>query len=290
MYTAQFEYHRPDTMVDALMLLNSYGDEAKLLAGGHSLIPLLKLRFAQPGHLIDIRRLDDLRGISLAGTVLTIGAATTHAEIARSSEVRARLPVLAETAALIGDPQVRNLGTIGGSLAHADPSADLPAVLLALDGEILLARATGARTVKAKDFFIGLLTTAMQPGELMTAVRFPVPQGKTGAAYEKHAHPASRYAVVGIAAVVTLADDGTIERARIAITGAGTHVVRATAVETALAGKAPTASALAGAAQAAPDGIDLRSDAQGPAEYKAQLVRVRTARALERAAQRALTA
>jgi carbon-monoxide dehydrogenase medium subunit len=217
-------------------------------------------------------------------------AATTHAEIARSADVRASLPVLAETAALIGDPQVRNLGTIGGSLAHADPSADLPAVLLAVDGEIVLARAGGARTTKAKDFFTGLLTTTMQPDELMTAVRFPIPQGRTGAAYEKHAHPASRYAVVGVAAVVTLADDGTIESARVAITGAGTHVVRATGVENALAGKAPSAAALAGAAQSAPDGIDLRSDSQGPPEYKAQLVRVRTARALARAAQRAATA
>jgi carbon-monoxide dehydrogenase medium subunit len=282
MYPASFEYHRAGTADEAIGLLTRYGEDAKLLAGGHSLLPLLKLRLAEPKHLIDVGRIPGLAGINRAGDALLIGAMTTHAEIARSSLIGSAIPALAEAASLIGDPQVRNAGTIGGSLAHADPAADLPAVMLALDAEITARGPRGERTVPAAAFFVDLLTTALAPDELLTHVRVAVPPRGTGTAYEKFPHPASRFAIVGVAAAIGVTG-GRVSHARVAITGVGPKASRASAVENALVGKAPDTPTLDAAAAHAADGIEFRSDLQGTAEYKASLVQTFTRRALRRA-------
>jgi aerobic carbon-monoxide dehydrogenase medium subunit len=282
MYPAPFDYHRARTTDEAIELLGRYGADAKLLAGGHSLIPLLKLRFAQPKYLIDVAGIAELSGIAEVDHALVIGATTTHAEISRSPIVRAAIPMLAEAAGLIGDPQVRNAGTIGGSLAHADPAADLPAAMLALDAEITARGSYGERTIPASAFFVDLLTTALAPNEVLTHVRVPLPPPGSGSAYEKYAHPASRYAIVGAAAVVGLAGE-RVSYARVAITGVGPKAVRATAVEAALAGKFPDPATVDAAAALASQGIELRQDLQGSEEYKASLVRSFTRRALTRA-------
>lgn len=289
MYAAPFEYHTASTVEEALELLTRLGEEAKLLAGGHSIIPLMKLRFAEPPHLIDIRRITELTGIREEADALVIGAATTHRTLETSALVRGKLPVLAEAAGLIGDPQVRNMGTLGGSLAHADPAADLPAVLLALEAQVMAVGSAGERSIPAHECFTGLMETALGPAEILKEVRFPLPPARSGAAYEKRPHPASRYALAGVAAVLTLDADGRVERARVGITGLSTRAVRAAAVEQAVVGAADDA-ALAAAAERAAEGLTLRADLQGPVAYKAQLARVYTERALVRARARAAAA
>jgi len=204
MYPAPFEYHRAASVDEALALLAQFGDDSKLIAGGHSLLPVMKLRFSQPAHLIDIRRVTELAGIREEGGALRIGATTTHAAIAGSDVIRYRAPVLAEAAGRIGDAQVRNMGTIGGSLAHADPGADLPAVTLALGAEIRAVGGRGARTISIDDFFTGMFSSALAPDEVLVEVRVPFMPADTGGAYEKYPDPASGYAVVGVAAVVTM--------------------------------------------------------------------------------------
>jgi carbon-monoxide dehydrogenase medium subunit len=286
-YPAPFDYHAPTSVGDALQLLAQYGDDAKLLAGGHSLIPILKLRFAQPAHLIDVRRIPGLAGIREDGDAVVIGATTTHRAVERSALLQRVLPMLPETASHIGDPQVRNLGTIGGSLAHADPGADLPAVMLALGAELRTASARGGRAIAADDFFIGLMTSALEPDELLTEVRIPAARGRVGGAYEKHAHPASRYALVGVAALVTLGDDGRVAAARVALTGVGERPTRAPAAERALAGQTADAAAYERAAEAAAQELEPRADLQGSVEYKRNLARVCIRRALTRAVERA---
>lgn len=288
MHTASFEYHRAGSIDEALALLTAHGDDAKLLAGGHSLIPVMKLRFARPGHLIDIRKVADLTGIRTADGMLVVGAATTHARIERSEIVRGLRPVLAETAALIGDPQIRNMGTIGGSLAHADPAADFPAVMLALGAELRAVGPEGERTIPADEFFQGLMMTSLGPTEILKEVRIPLPGPRTGEAYAKHPHPASRFAVVGVAAEVSLDDDGRIAKAMVGITGLDTRARRARAVEDALHGvEVGDAEAIRAAADRAPEGLSLQADRQGPIEYKEQLARTYTRRAVERALERA---
>jgi aerobic carbon-monoxide dehydrogenase medium subunit len=287
MYSAPFEYHRAGSVDEAVALLGQYGDDAKLLAGGHSLIPLLKLRFARPGHLIDVRRIPGFSGIREDGNAIVIGAGTTHRQIATSSVLWSTLPIVAEAAAIIGDPLVRNMGTIGGSLAHADPGADLPAVMLAADGELVLAGPAGRRSVKADEFFVGLLTTAMQPNEVLTEIRIPVPAARTGGAYEKFPHPASRYAVVGAAAAVRLGDASVATQVRVAVTGLGTHAFRATAVEQAIKGRAPNEAVLSTAAGRVVEGVELRADSTFDAEYRRELAAVYVKRALVRALERA---
>ncbi len=286
MYPAPFEYHRAASAQDAVALLGKYGDEAKLLAGGQSLLPLMKLRFAQPRHLIDVRRIQGLSGIREEKGMLVVGAATPYATLAASALVQAKLPMLSEAAAQIGDPQVRNMGTLGGSLAHADPAGDLPAVALALAAEIAALGPRGARTVHADDFFVELMTTALAPDELLTEVRFPLPPAGSGGAYEKYPNPASRYALVGVAAQLTVAG-GKVTAARVATTGLATKPLRALAVEAALQGKAADAASLAAAAEKATDGLKLRAAAQMPDAYRRSLAVTFTARALTRAAKRA---
>ena len=289
MYPAPFEYHTPGTVDEAVSLLKQHGDDAKVLAGGHSLLPLMRLRFAQPGHLVDLRKISGLSGIREIDGGVLIGATTTHRMLETSAVLMRRIPILPEAARLIGDALVRNRGTIGGSLAHADPGADLPAVILALGAELTVVGQKGTRTIKCESFFTGVLTTALAPEEVITEIRIPdLPPG-TGTAYAKHPHPASRFAVVGVAAVLTL-DGKTIRHARVAITGVADHAVRATAVENALTGQGAGDEALSAAAAHAADGLELRGDSQGPPEYKKALVTRYTLTALTRAAARAVRA
>lgn len=283
MFPAPFEYHRASSVKDALSLLDRFGDDAKLLAGGHSLLPMMKLRLAQPAHLIDLGGIRELAFIREEAGKIVIGAAATHNQLETSELVRAKLGLLAECAAAIGDVQVRNRGTIGGSLAHADPAADYPAGVLTLDAEIKLENASGTRNVKASDFFVDLLTTAIKPGEILTQVSFIPQSPATGYAYVKHPQPASGFAIVGVAAMLKLDARGNCESARVAVTGLGAKAFRAKAVETALAGKAPSAEAIATAAAHAADGVDSMSDIHASADFRAELARVYTRRAFEQA-------
>jgi aerobic carbon-monoxide dehydrogenase medium subunit len=287
MYSAPFEYHAPATLSEAIALLGRYGDEAKVLAGSQSLIPLMKLRLAQPAHLVDLRKVDGLTGVREAQGALFVGALTTHAAMGASEVVRSRLPMVAEAANQIGDAQVRNLGTIGGSLAHADPSADWPAVLMALDATVVVAGPRGERTLKVQDLITGPLSTVLENGELLTQVKIPLPPTRTAGAYEKLPNPASRFAIVGVAAEVSLDARNTVQWSRIAITGLAPKVTRATAVEEALQGKPADAAAVKGAAGHAAHGLELRADLTGSAAYKAQLASVYTERAVLRAISRA---
>ena len=283
MYPAQFEYHTPGSVREVLELLGRHKDDAKLLAGGHSLLPAMKLRLSQPKHLLDLRKVPGLTGIKEDSGMLVIGAMTTHFAVESSPLVKSKCPVLAATAGLIGDPMVRNMGTIGGSLAHADPAADYPAAIIALGAEMVAEGPKGKRTIKADDFFKGLLTTAIAPDEILTEVRVPVCGPKVGCAYLKFPHPASRFAVVGVAAVLTV-DGGRVAKAGVGITGAGTKAVRAKGVEAGLSGKALDAATIQAAADKAPDGVDVQADLQGSVEYKQHLLKVFARRSIEAAA------
>jgi carbon-monoxide dehydrogenase medium subunit len=285
-HASPFEYHRPANLAEAIALLGELGDDAKVIAGGQSLVPLLCMRFAQPRHLIDIRRIGSIGRIREERDALVVGAAVTHATIERSALVRSRMPILSEVAGMIGDPAVRNMGTIGGNLALADPASDWPAVTLALGADVAVAGAQGERRIAASRFSRGLLVTAIEPTEMMTSIRFPVPPLRTGSAYAKHAHPASRFAICGVAALITLDDAGLISRARIAITGLGQTPGRAAAAEEALLYRRPEAAVIEAAAALAANGLDLRADANGTVAYKSQLARVHTRRAIARALER----
>src|SRR6202790_2613266 len=236
MIPAAFEYHAPKTLEEALRLVERHGDEAKLLAGGHSLLPLMKLRLAAPRYVIDIGHLRGMSYIREENGQIAIGALTTHADIEQSALLASTCPLLPETAAQIGDVQVRNRGTIGGSLAHADPGADYPAAILALDAEIIAANTSGTRTIPARDFFVDMLTTQLHPGEILTQIRIVPRKPQSGAAYEKLHQPASGFAIVGAAANVLLAKGGKIEQAAVGITGLAAKAFRADAVERALTG------------------------------------------------------
>lgn len=290
MYPAPFEYHRAASVEDAIGLLQAYGDDAKLIAGGHSLLPVMKLRLAAPEHLIDISRIDGLRGVRDDGGSLVIGTLTTHQDIARNDLIRAQAPVLAETADLVGDRQVRNRGTIGGALAHADAAADYPAAILALEAELVATGPNGSRIIPASEFFLDLLTTALEPDEVLTEIRIPALPGQTGSSYLKLANQASGYAVVGVAAVITLVPDGTVASARIGITGTGAVASRATGSEDALQGQAPDDAAIQAAASLAADGIDPLSDLSASAEYRVAVTRGLAQRAIKAAVARAQSA
>ncbi len=286
MFPANFEYYAPSTVKEAVALLSQHKD-AKIIAGGHSLLPAMKLRLAQPAALVDIGKIPDLAGIKMGKDGMTIGALTTHVTIALSDEMRARCPALPEAASLIGDRQVRNRGTIGGSLAHADPAADYPAVMLALGAEIMVAGPNGERTIKAGDFFTGLMTTALASDEVITSIHIPAPQPHSGCAYVKFPHPASRYAMVGVCAWLSLDDKGACTKASIGITGAGPHAMRARDTEAELEGKFMDDAAISTAAAKAANGIDCTSDIHASADYRAHLVRVFTEKAVRAAAARA---
>jgi len=279
-----FDYSRATSIDDALAKLKAAGGAGKFIAGGHSLVPLMKLRLSEPQVLIDISRIPDLAGISEREGKIVIGAATVYRDVATSALLRERCPVLSDAAAEIGDPQVRNRGTIGGSVAHADPSADFPAVLLALDAEIHLKGSKGWRAVKAADFFQDLFTVNMAPDEIIANVQFsPV---KT-AAYAKLHQRASHYAIVGVAAALEVTA-GKIASARIGLTGAGSHAVRLTKTEQALTGQPLSKKTIEGAAKAAGlDPAEVNADIHASADYRLAMIPVFTRRALESAMARA---
>ena len=287
MFPAQITYHRAGSVAEAVQLLSD-NEGAKLLAGGHSLLPLMKLRLASPAVLVDIGRIEALKGISAGDGGLSIGALTTHAEIAASDLVRQHAPVLAEAAALVGDPAVRNRGTIGGSVSHADPASDQPTVLTALGATFNVTGPGGDRSIAAADFATGLLENALEENEVLTSVSAPsVPSG-SGSAYVKFPHPASRYAVVGVAAVLSVSG-GTCSAASVVVGGVEAKPARASSVEAALAGSDLSDGALDAAAAAVAG--DLNGDPMGDvfasAEYRRAMAAVYVRRALGAAASRA---
>ncbi len=284
---APFDYHPVQTVDEAIALLKEYGDEAKVLAGGHSLLPTMKLRLSQPSHLIDIGRISGLSYIREEGDAIAVGALTTYASMARSELLRHHFAALADAASVIGDQQVRNRGTLGGSAAHSDPAGDMPAIILALKAHIVVQSANGTRTIQADEFFIDTFTTALEPDEILTELRFKVLPAHTGTAYMKLENKASHYAVTGCAAVISLYDDGTCAAASVTITGASTKTVRANAVESALVGKKLDETSIAEAAQHATDGLELVEDIHGSKAYRGQMTVVLAKRAILKAVQRA---
>jgi carbon-monoxide dehydrogenase medium subunit len=286
MIPANFDYIAAKTLDEAISLLAKHKDDAKILAGGHSLLPAMKLRLMQPKVLIDLGRIRDLSYIKEEGGQIRIGAMTTHFQVEISDVLRRSCPLLPETATHLGDMQVRNKGTIGGSLAHSDPAADWPAAILALDAELIATSAQGDRVIKAADFFVEMLTTSLQPGEILREIRIPAAKGKSAQAYVKVRHPASGFAVVGVAVNLSI-DGGKCQSAGIGITGVSPKAYRATKVEAALKGNALDAKTLSAASAHAADGIDVNSDLYASAEYRKQLATVYTRRALEIAVGRA---
>jgi aerobic carbon-monoxide dehydrogenase medium subunit len=287
MFPASFGYVAARSVEEALQLLTQQGEDAKLLAGGHSLIPAMKLRLASPRTLIDLATIPGLRGVRIDGDTLVIGALTVHADLASSDLVRKRLPGLAEAASVIGDVQVRNRGTIGGSVAHADPAADLPVILTALNASFVLQSLSGKRAVVADDFFTDFYTTAMTAHEVLTEIRVPLPAAGSGTAYVKLPHPASGYVVVSAGVLITRQASGSCASARVALGGLGSGPVRARATETGLQGKSLTPEVIAAAAAKAIETADPVEDSYASAEYKRHVATVYTRRAIEVAAARA---
>ena len=284
MIPANFEYHAPETIESAIELIGKFADDCKILSGGHSLIPLLKLRLAAPAALIDIGRIKELDYIRVDGSTLRIGALSTHAAIAASDEIKKVCPLLSDTASHIGDPQVRNRGTIGGSITHNDPAADWPAAVHALNASIHLKSVHGARVVNAKDFFVGMLTSAARTGEIVTEISLELPTQPAASSYLKIAQPASGYAIVGVA-VQLEHSGGTVKSAGIGITGLATVAYRAGAAEAALNGKKLDASVIeAAAALADKEASDAMGDIHASGDYRRNLARVLTARAVKKAA------
>ena len=279
MIPATFDYVRPTTLDEALAALAG-NEDAKILAGGHSLIPAMKLRLAQPRTVIDISRLADLNYIREKNGIITLGAMLTHYEIESSSFLKDRCSLLPEVAAQIGDVQVRNRGTLGGSLVHSDPAADWPAPILALDAELEIAGPEGRRVVKASEFFVEMMQSAVQPNEILVEIR--VPTTAKSVAYVKFAQKASGFAIAGVAAVT----DKAGKSVRVGITGVAAKAYRATAVEEALQGAALTRDAIAAASEKAADGVETLNDIHASAEFRAHLAIVHTRRALEFAVER----
>jgi len=281
-----FEYHAVASVDEAVSLLGDLGDEAKVLAGGQSLIPLLALRLARPAHLVDINRVADLATVA-NGNSLVVGALVRHRVAERSSTVRSANPLVADALGLIGHVAIRNRGTIGGSTAHADPAAELPAVLLALDGEVEATSRRGVRRVQASDLFRGFLTTSLAPDELLTAVRFPAWPAGTGWSFQEFSRRSGDFAIAGAAVTVRLDASGLIGEARIALSGVASAPVRATGAEAALTGQPPSDEAWAAASEAAATGLEPPSDVHGSAAYRRHLVAALTRRALRQAHERA---
>lgn len=281
-----FDYHAPKTIPEALALLGQFGEEAKILSGGQSLLPLLKLRFAQPAHLIDIGRIPGLDYIKEEGGFLRIGALVREAALESSPLVTSKYPILTDTAAVIADPIVRNLATVCGNLAHGDPANDHPATMLALGAEVVATGDKGPRTIPVAQFFTGIFTTALQPGEVLTEIRIPVPPAGSGGAYVKLERKVGDFATAGAAAFLVL-KGGLVERAGIGITNAGPTPIKAEAAEKSLAGKKPDEAAFAEAGRLAAAATSPNPDRRGSTEYKKEMARILTIRALRKAAQRA---
>ncbi len=286
MIPTQFDYEAPATLDEAVQLLAQHPDEAKILAGGHSLIPAMKLRLAQPSLLIDIGRIRDLAYIRESNGQIHIGAMTTHYQLESNERLKEICPLLPECAAHIGDVQVRNKGTIGGSLVHADPAADWPAAILALDAEMVVISGQGERTVAASDFFVDMLTSALEPGEILREIRINTPPRGAGHAYTKMAHPASGFALVGCAVQLVRDSNGNCQSASVGVTGVASKAYRATGVESALGGQALDEQTIAAASLHAADNIDANADLFASADYRRHLAAIYTRRAIQAAATR----
>ncbi|MDR5698072.1 MAG: FAD binding domain-containing protein [Armatimonadota bacterium] len=281
-----FDYYDPRTLDQALDLLAEHGTDAKVLAGGQSLMPLLNMRLARPGVVVDLNRIAALAYVEVADDTLVVGAMTRQADAEASAEVGRHLPLLIETLRQVGHPPIRNRGTVGGSIAHADPAAELPALLLCLDGEVVAARRGARRTIRARDLFRTYLTTALDPEEILVEVRFPLPPAGTGGAFEELARRHGDYALVGVAATVRI-DDGRIVAARLAFAGCGPVPVTPTGIEGLLVGARPTEELWEVAARAAAEALQPDDDVHASGAYRRRAAAVLAARALRRAAQRA---
>ncbi|MBI4246590.1 MAG: xanthine dehydrogenase family protein subunit M [Candidatus Rokubacteria bacterium] len=287
MIPAPFEYHAPASLDEAIALLERHGEDAKVLSGGQSLIPMMKLRLASPPHVIDINRIPDLTYLREVDGALTIGALVRETDLEESDLVRVKYPVLHDACRHIADPVVRNLATICGNLAHGDPANDHPAVMLALGATMVVRGPRGRREVAASDFFTGLYATALAPDEILVEIRVPVPPPKSGGAYLKLERKVGDFATAAVAVQVTLGADGRIARAGIGLTNVGPTALKAVTAEAALAGRAPEAAAIKEAARLAAEESQPTADARGSVEYKRDLVRVLTGRAVGRALERA---
>lgn len=287
MFPNNFDYVCPSTLAEAAQFLNQQSEDAKLLAGGQTLIPLLKLRLAAPQLIVDLGRVQELKPILESNGQIEIGSLARHVEIERSPLLAKACPLLPETAAEIGDAQVRNRGTIGGSLAHADPAGDFLAAILALDAEVLASSVVGQRKIAAQDFFVGILTSALYPNEVLTSIRVPKIAPRTGTAYAKMRQQASGFAIVGVASVLTFDAKGKVTEARVGITGVGAVPYRAKKVEARLRGTAAGDKEITAAAAVAAQGVEVLSDIHASADYRSELAAVFTRRSLEKAAARA---
>ena len=285
MIPPSFDYHAPRSVGEAVSLLGSLGGDAKILAGGHSLLPMMKLRFAQPTHLIDINRIPELRGVCEDGAEVVIGAMTVENELIASAVLQVRVPLLADAPKLIADPQVRNRGTIGGDIAHCDPANDHPALALAVDATFVLEGPQGRRSVKADDFFLGTFATALADDEIMVAIRVPAFAPSTGWAYEKLKRKTGDWATAGAAVVLRMAE-GRVSHARIALTNVGPTALRASAAEAALLGQPLSEASIEAAAQAAMAICDPAEDLRGDVEYKTAMAGEMLKRAIRAAAAR----
>jgi carbon-monoxide dehydrogenase medium subunit len=283
MIPAAFDYVRPSTVDEAVAALAAAGEDGKVLAGGQSLLPVLRMRLSYPSTLVDLGRIDSLRGVRDEGDALVIGAMTTHDEVLRDPLVARHAPLLAQAAATVGDPQVRHVGTLGGSLSHADPAGDLPTVALTLDASFEVVGGSGSRTVPARDFFVDYLTTALAPDEVLTAVRVPKLGAGWSTHYEKFNRVAQAWAIVAVAAAVRRAD-GSVAEARVGLGNMGSTPLRASTVENALAGADASADAVRAASEHAAEGTHPLSDLSGGADYREHLARVLTRRAVLAAA------
>ncbi len=287
MIPAAFEYHAPTSIGEAAALLAKLGDDAKVLAGGQSLIPMMKLRLASPRHLIDISRISGLAYIREAGGVLAIGALARESDLEESDLIRTRYPILLDTSKVIADPLVRNLATVCGNLAHGDPANDHPATMLALGADLVASGQKGERRIPVASFFTGPFSTALKPGEILTEIKIPAPPPRSGGAYVKLERKVGDFATVAVAAQVTLGANGTCERVGIGLTNVGPTPIKAKKAEGFLEGKRLDEAAIKQAARLAAEESRPTSDLRGPAEYKQDLVRVLTARALVKALERA---
>jgi carbon-monoxide dehydrogenase medium subunit len=282
-----FDYHSPKTLSEAIGLLSKLGEGAKVLSGGQSLLPLMKLRLGSAGHLVDIGRIPGLEGIREEGGFLRIGGRVRESDLEHDPIVRQKYPILADTAAVIADPLVRNMATVGGNLAHGDPANDHPATMLALGASVVAQGPRGERTIPIDQFFTGLFETALKHDEILTEIRIPAPPPKSGGAYVKLERKVGDFATAGAAAQLTLGAGGEVVRAGIGLTNAGLTPIRATAAEKFLQGKKLDETTVRQAARLAADAADPSPDRRGSVEYKREMARVLTARAIKRAAMRA---
>ena len=287
MIPAAFEYHTPSTIGEATALLAKLGEDAKVLSGGQSLIPLMKLRLASPAHLVDINGIPGLSGIQEGDGVLRIGALTRESELEESELVRSRYPLLHDTSKVIADPLVRNLATVGGNLAHGDPANDHPATMLALGAEVVAVGPKGERRLPIASFFTGPFATSLKPDEILVEIRVPTPPARSGGAYLKLERKVGDFATAAVAAQVTLGANGACEQVGIGLTNVGLTPIKATKAEASLKGKALDESAIKRAAELAAEAAEPSADLRGSVEYKKDLVRVLTARALRKAVERA---